>query len=289
MFISYVKHLLEYFYYKMMYPNANIAFLSRVSSDCILGGDLVIGHSSSVVASSIGNKLKIENNTHICDSTLDNTIKIGSNSSVYNSIIGDNAIISNDCYISNTKLSSNTIVSNHSYLKEVEIGSFSYISQNSFILNTKIGNFCSLAPNLISGPGEHPSNFISTSPAFFFKNYEFTFSEKDYFEHNKEVCIGHDVWIGARVFLKNGVKIGNGSIIAAGAVVVKDVPDYAIVAGIPARLIRYRFTEEIISELLKIQWWNWSADKLQKSHHLFRNENISSFIEWSSHERSEKL
>ena len=77
-----------------------------------------------------------------------------------------------------------------------------------------------------------------------------------------ETIIGNDVWIGEKVFIKDGIRVGDGAIIGAGAIVTKDVPPYAIVAGVPARIIRYRFDEDVILKLLKIQWWDWSDEKL---------------------------
>lgn len=77
----------------------------------------------------------------------------------------------------------------------------------------------------------------------------------------KKSVIGHDVWIGKNVIISNGANIGNGVIAAAGAVITKDVPDYAIVGGVPARIIRYRYTPEQIGTLNRIQWWNWTDDE----------------------------
>lgn len=208
--------------------------------------------------------------------------KIAINSFVHDSVLDDDVTINLSCHISQSRLSKNIFVNSRCRLQNVSLGRFSYLASDSVLALTEVGNFCSIGSYLICGVGEHPNDFVSTHPAFFStkKQCGITFSDKDYFDEQKKVFIGHDVWIGARVFIKNGVKIGNGAIIAAGSVVVKDVPDYAIVGGVPAKIIRYRFSHEVIRKLLDIQWWNWSEEKLQKSQTYFVNKNIYSFIEY---------
>ncbi len=83
-----------------------------------------------------------------------------------------------------------------------------------------------------------------------------TFADRDYFDEQSDISIGNDVWIGARVFLIEGIHVGDGAIVGAGAVVTKDVPAYAVVGGVPAKIIRYRFTQEQIEYLLELQWWD---------------------------------
>lgn len=108
------------------------------------------------------------------------------------------------------------------------------------------------------GCGDHPTNFVSTSPYFYFDNLGYKL--KSAVSHNEfwdyaPIIIGNDVWIGDDVFIKNGIEIGHGAIIGTGAIVTKNVPPYAIVAGIPAHIIRYRFDEATIEQLLKLKWW----------------------------------
>ena len=89
------------------------------------------------------------------------------------------------------------------------------------------------------------------------------------------VYVGNDVWIGSHVLINGGVTIGNGAVIGAGAVVVKNVPPYAVMGGVPAKVIRYRFSEDMIAKLEEIHWWNMSEDFLKSKIDVFQNENIS--------------
>ncbi|PWI33180.1 hypothetical protein DI392_12415 [Vibrio albus] len=113
--------------------------------------------------------------------------------------------------------------------------------------------------------GNHPLSTVSTHAFFFHDKYGFVdknYSTKEYAQNNK-IKIGNDVWIGSNVSILPGVSIGDGAVVAAGAVVNKNVPPYAIVGGVPAKLIRYRFSEDIRNALLHTQWWNWSDCKIK--------------------------
>lgn len=126
-----------------------------------------------------------------------------------------------------------------------------------------IGSFTSIANGVVIGGGEHPINWISTSPVFYAgrDSINTKFSEFDR-PTPKRTIIGNDVWIGTRCIIKQGVKIGHGAIIGAGAVVTKDVEPYSIVAGVPAKHLRYRFSDDVISDLLDSKWWDLNDAKL---------------------------
>jgi acetyltransferase-like isoleucine patch superfamily enzyme len=167
-------------------------------------------------------------------------------------------------------------------IRKSTIDDFSYISNNTKICRTTIGKFCSIGPNsLVGGLGKHPTNLISTHPIFYSPTWHssISFVGKQYYEEFAQTLIGSDVWIGANVTILDGIKVGNGAIVAAGAVVTKDVPDYAVVGGVPAKVIKYRFTDPKIKQLLSLKWWDYPHEILSKHHQLFRHSDISKIEE----------
>lgn len=156
------------------------------------------------------------------------------------------------------------------------MGSFSYA--NSHLRgDTQIGRFCSIADGVkIMGP-DHPTDRF-TSHLFTYIDREAKIANitpTEYFKlHQPAPIIGNDVWIGEDVTLKTGITIGHGAVIAAKSVVTKDVPPYAIVGGIPAKIIRFRFSDEIIQRLLTLEWWNYKPSDLPS-----QKMDINDFIE----------
>lgn len=176
------------------------------------------------------------------------------------------------------KIGKNVTIYRPTHIKDSEIGDYTIISINAYISMTRVGKFSSLGPNLFCGWGIHPTTGISTASMFYStkKQNGFALTDKDKIEERKLITIGNDVFIGANVTVLDGVTIGDGAIIGAGAVVSKDIPDYAIAVGNPIKIIRYRFNDDQISALKRIQWWNFEEDKLQDIEKMFFN--IDEFI-----------
>ena len=147
-----------------------------------------------------------------------------------------------------------------------KFGSYVYVSNNSRIINSNIGNFCSIGSNVKIGLSKHPTEFFTTFPAFYSTNKQcqITFVDQDYYDENGSNIIGNDVWIGDNALILSNVKIGDGAIIGAGAVVTKDVKPYSIVGGVPANHIKFRFDENTVNEYLNLRWWDKDIDWIKK-------------------------
>lgn len=137
-----------------------------------------------------------------------------------------------------------------------KVGRLTYCGDNVFVPDnrTTIGSFCSIASNINIGMFMHPTDYMTTSPFFYTESLGWNEGQQEIY--SEPVKVGNDVWIGSGVSIKGGVTIGDGAVIGAGAVVTKNVPPYAIVAGVPAKIIRYRFEEDVIKELLELKWWD---------------------------------
>lgn len=150
------------------------------------------------------------------------------------------------------------------------IGAFTYVRPGGRLGGVKaIGRFCSIALDVVIGDGFHSTNWVSTHPfqwgkspfpKEYFDDIEIPRTEGD---SKKSVVIGHDVWLGSGCQIMRGVTVGHGAIIGAGCIVTKDVPPYAIVGGVPGKIIKYRFSEEIIAKLLELQWWRYDPKQMR--------------------------
>lgn len=157
-------------------------------------------------------------------------------------------------------------------------GTYGYPNITSYdeVSTLSIGKYVSIASRVSFLLGaNHRMNLVTTYPWVKIN------PEKKSNSTNEpgNIKVGNDVWIGYGSIIIGEVTIGDGAIIAAGAVVIKDVPAYAVVGGVPAKIIKYRFSDEIIKQLLELQWWNWSKEKIASIQNELYSENIENFIE----------
>lgn len=181
--------------------------------------------------------------------------------------------------------------------ERIQIGVGTYASSEPLIRphhpnnQVLIGKFCSIANSVtIFAGGNHPIDFVSTHPLkLFFGAGDFPGWTNDCGDGNEITSIGNDVWLGHGCTILSGANIGDGAIIGAQAVVRGQIPPYAIVMGNPAIIVRYRFDEQIINQLLALKWWDWPIEKIKSEVSVLTSNNITNFLNQHSRPMPLKL
>lgn len=174
---------------------------------------------------------------------------------------GTDCIVANNCsFEGHNKFAAKCVLS------DISVGYGTYSAEESSLKRADFGRYCSIADHVQCGLPLHHIETVSTHPLLEGATLV-----------TARTKIGNDVWIGsgAKLLGRNGaVEIGDGAVVAAGAIVTKDVPPYAIVAGAPARVIRYRFSQNVIKKLLAIKWWDWPHEQIEKKYKIFEDINL---------------
>lgn len=223
----------------------------------------------------------IHESAKIVDSSVED-IKVYRDVIIKNCNIGSGCSVGDDSTIERCEFENNVVVNRRSYVNDSFVGCFTYMGINTTMNWTKIGKFCSIARNVDIGGFDHDYHKVTTMPLFRYEQSRNGGGNiPNIVEHTQYCEIGNDVWIAAGAQILHKVKIGDGAVIGGGAVVTKDVPPYAIVAGVPARVIGYRCSEENIRSLEQIKWWNWPQHCLDKYMSELINRDISDdVIDW---------
>ncbi|NUZ10663.1 hypothetical protein HUZ36_07720 [Pseudoalteromonas sp. McH1-7] len=195
-----------------------------------------------------------------------------------NSTVGDSCVIGEFSRVYNACFQDWIRIDRNNFILETQIGKYSYTGQFSVIMHSIIGKFCSISWGVTIGAGEHDYNKLTTHDFLYNSDYDLNPNLIAYDRFIKPLSIGNDVWIGANVTVVRGVKIGNGAVIGANSIVTKDVPAYAVVAGCPAKVIKYRFTDEIIKRLEMVAWWDLPSDVIKEKFKAFSSADIEAAL-----------
>lgn len=205
---------------------------------------------------------------------------------VRNSSIGFKASVGDNTRVDNSTLSDYTRIDRLNHIFNSKLGRYSYTGQGTVVMHTIIGKFSSISWGVTIGPANHDYS-LTTTHSFLYNQYDGLKKEAEAYNRFDNHCrIGNDVWIGCNATILRNVSVGDGAVIAANTLVNKDVPPYSIVAGVPAKVIKYRFDKEIIDLLLKLKWWNWEREKIKDNYNFFaKNPDKEKIIDLLSEQR----
>lgn len=223
---------------------------------------------------------------------LDNTliephtsVKLFDFSRIADSSIHDHVIVRNHCRIENCNLGSYVSIQRFSIMYFVEMGDCSYAGKNLTCWHSRIGKYCSISWNVSIGGADHDYSKITTHGFLYVEGFGISHPDNwgGYDRFIRQCTIGNDVWIGCHAIIKRGVTIGDGAVIASGAVVTKDVEPYTIVAGVPAKIIGRRCDQELAARLSRTEWWNLPRDVISNNICLFNQKITEESVEGIEH------
>lgn len=202
-----------------------------------------------------------------------------------NTTVGDNVILGKDAFIKDSVIGNYCTIERRGMIFNSRIGDYSYTGYNTVVKYATLGKFCSISWNVSIGGANHDLKHLTTHPFPFIEKFGLVDGQGGgYDSFNEPLEIGNDVWIGSNVCVLRNVKIGDGAVVGAGAVVTHDIPPYEIWAGVPAKKIGQRFSDEIISELMDLKWWNLPKNLLSSHMDMFKKditlEDIKEFRGW---------
>ena len=200
----------------------------------------------------------------IIESHVAPNVDIYAGARIQRSQVAERCVVGNFSRVDESQLEEAVRIDRNNHLYRCQIGRHSYTGMNTVAMAAHIGRFCSIAWGVTIGGANHDYRRVAQHSFLYNKHDHLRpVPQPAYDRFSDPLTIGSDVWVGAHAVICRNVSIGHGVVVGAQAVVTRDIPDYAVVAGAPARILRYRFAPEIIELLLNIQWWNWTSEQIR--------------------------
>ena len=223
----------------------------------------------------------IEEPVYISQSTIDeNGTKIYKNCRIVNSSVGDHVVVGEHSVLLDSTMEAYSQVNRFSMVRHSVIGRYSYAGKNFMIISSEIGRFSSISWNVTIGGANHDYSKVTTHSFLYHPAFDMIEEGKPLYDRFADDCIvGNDVWMGTGSQVLRGVRVGDGAVVGANAVVTHDVPPYAVVAGVPARIIRMRFDDKTIGRLLRIRWWDLEPALIRENVALFNESPTEAVLD----------
>lgn len=220
----------------------------------------------------------VDTTSTVIDSELSSGAKVYRMSRVQNSFMGENSHVGDFSRLDESTLHDFARIDRTNHTYGSILGRHSYTGPHCVLMKCEVGSFSSIAWGVTIGGAEHDYSRVTTH-AFLYNPLDRFCSQPSYDRFTNPCSIGSDVWVGANSTILRGVSVGDGAVIAAGAVVTRDVPPYAIVAGVPAKVVKHRFSDDITEGLLLSKWWELSDSKIKEHFELFKGKPSLSFVD----------
>lgn len=222
----------------------------------------------------ISEKAFIHDTAQVKDSEL-GEVKLYRNSVVIGSTLRDGCTVGDDTNVERCDFENNVIINRRSFVNDSFVGKYSYAGINLTMNWTKLGKFCSIGRNVDIGGFDHDYTKVTTMPHFRWNQMIKGGGKIPDKMENNYCSIGNDVWIAAGAQILHKARVGDGAIVGGGAVVTHDVPPFAIVVGVPAKVIGYRFDQKYIDALLDIKWWDWPIDIIKENMDMLMDSDVN--------------